>query len=337
MKIALDGMGGDNAPDAVVGGAALALKRYSDLELILVGKKDRLQPYLKKHHIARHPRLSVEHAEQVVRMDEPSTVSIRSKKNSSITVCADLASKGHADAVVTAGHTGAAVAATKIKMRTLPGVERPAIATIMPSISGPFLLIDAGANTDCKPLNLGQFALMGEAFAKLAFSRANPSIGLLSIGEEDEKGNDLTKESFQLFSSMPINFTGNVEGKAVFQHPPDVIVCDGFVGNILLKASESMAIAVMTWLKELFTKNPIRVTSAILGKSAFEDLKAISDYEEAGGAPLLGLNGICIIGHGSSSSKAIMNAVRVAREMIRIELNSQISTRIKECGVAIKN
>ena len=336
MKIAVDGMGGDYAPGIVVEGVADALKRLPGVEIILVGHEKKMAPYLKKHHLLKHPSLTVVHAEQVVEMSDPSTASIRSKKDSSITVAADLVAKGEADAIVSAGHTGAAVAATKIKMKMLPGVERPALATIMPAIQGPFIMLDVGANIDCKPIHLAQFAVMGEVFAKLAFSSLRPRIGILSVGEEDVKGNSLTKETFKILSDMPINFVGNVEGNALFEKAADVVICDGFIGNVLLKSIEGMARASMYWLKEALSKNPIRMTGAMLMKKAFMELKEIGDSEEYGGARLLGVNGICIIGHGSSTPKAIRNAIRVAEESVKFGMNRQITKSIEEAGIAIK-
>jgi glycerol-3-phosphate acyltransferase PlsX len=221
-------------------------------------------------------------------------------------------------------------------MRMLPGVDRPGIAIIMPAVQGSFILIDAGANIDSKPVNLAQYAVMGKVFARLAFSTLRPRIGLLSVGEEDSKGNDLTKETFKLLSEMPVNFIGNVEGNALFNKAADVVVCDGFVGNILLKSTESMAKAAMYWMKEAFTKNPLRKTGAILLKNAFRELKAIGDSEEYGGARLLGVNGICIIGHGSSSAKAIRNAIRVAEESVKFGINRHITRDIAEAGIDIK-
>ena len=326
MRIAVDAMGGDHAPEVVIQGTAEALKQYPYMDIVLVGHLEIITPMLKKHGISNHPRLRLVHAEQAVAMNEPSTVAIRSKKNSSITVCADLVHRGEADAVVSAGHTGAAVAATNFKMKLLPGVDRAGIATIMPSTNGHFILIDAGANIDCKPIHLAQFAIMGEMFAKCSLKIDNPRVGLLSVGEEDMKGNDLTKETFKMLSNMPINFIGNVEGKLLYEKVADVVVCDGFVGNLVIKSSESLAKALMTWLKQAFMKNPFRQAGAMLAKNAFKELKEICDYEEYGGAPLLGVNGICIIGHGSSSPKAVKNAIRVAGEFIKFRINDQSQT-----------
>ncbi len=338
MKIAVDAMGGDYAPGVVIEGVLLALQEIPGLQLVLVGHQEKLSFYLEKAGLINHPQVELVHAEQVVEMSDHSTDSIRSKKHSSITVCADLVKAGRADAIVSAGHTGAAVAATKVRLRTLEGVDRPALATAMPAVGGKNILIDVGANTDCTPMNLAQFAVMGELYAQLTFGLESPRIGLLSVGGEDVKGNDLTKEVFKILSNMPINFVGNVEGHDIFHKSTcDVIVCDGFTGNSILKASEGLARATYHWLKEAFTRNPIRQTGAFLAKEAFRDLKKISDSEEFGGAPLLGIRGVCIIGHGASSPKAIKNAIRLADTYLKHGLTDRIVKRINECGIAVKH
>ena len=338
MKIAVDAMGGDYAPGVVIEGVLLALQEIPGLQLVLVGHQEKLSFYLEKAGLINHPQVELVHAEQVVEMSDHSTDSIRSKKHSSITVCADLVKAGRADAIVSAGHTGAAVAATKVRLRTLEGVDRPALATAMPAVGGKNILIDVGANTDCTPMNLAQFAVMGELYAQLTFGLESPRIGLLSVGGEDVKGNDLTKEVFKILSNMPINFVGNVEGHDIFHKSTcDVIVCDGFTGNSILKASEGLARATYHWLKEAFTRNPIRQTGAFLAKEAFRDLNKISDSEEFGGAPLLGIRGVCIIGHGASSPKAIKNAIRLADTYLKHGLTDRIVKRINECGIAVKH
>lgn len=338
MKIAVDAMGGDYAPGVVIEGVLLALQEIPGLQLVLVGHQEKLSFYLEKAGLINHPQVELVHAEQVVEMSDHSTDSIRSKKHSSITVCANLVKAGRADAIVSAGHTGAAVAATKVRLRTLEGVDRPALATAMPAVGGKNILIDVGANTDCTPMNLAQFAVMGELYAQLTFGLESPRIGLLSVGGEDVKGNDLTKEVFKILSNMPINFVGNVEGHDIFHKSTcDVIVCDGFTGNSILKASEGLARATYHWLKEAFTRNPIRQTGAFLAKEAFRDLKKISDSEEFGGAPLLGIRGVCIIGHGASSPKAIKNAIRLADTYLKHGLTDRIVKRINECGIAVKH
>ncbi len=335
MKIAVDAMGGDYAPAVVIEAVADALREIPDVEIFLVGHTEKISLYLEKARLKESDRLHLVHADQVVEMGEPSTNAIRSKRHSSITVAAELVASGKADGIVSAGHTGAAVAATKIKLRMAPGVDRPAIATIMPAVGGKFILIDAGANTDCTPLNLAQFAVMGELYSKLILGVEKPRIGLLSVGGEDVKGNALTKETFKILSRMPVNFIGNVEGHDLFKLSSDVVVCDGFCGNVVLKSSESMASAIGQWLKEALSKDALRQFGALLAKNAFRDLKAISNYEEFGGAPLLGINGVCIIGHGASSPKAVKNAIRVANEFAKFSLPNKISERITECSVSL--
>lgn len=335
MYIALDAMGGDYAPSVVIEGAALALADFPELKLILVGHLDKITPWAEKFGLVGHDRVKLFHAEEAIGMDEPSTIALRKKKNSSISVCADLVAQKEAVAVVSAGHTGAAVAVSTIKLRTVKGIDRPAIATVMPAVGGHFILLDAGANVDCKPENLAQFAIMGEAYARLALKIEHPRIGLLSVGGEDVKGSDLTKEAFKMLSKMPINFIGNIEGHNLFSHrKADVVVTDGFTGNVLLKSTESLAEATFHWIKEAFMKNTIRMAIGQVAKPIFKELKEIGNYEEAGGAPLLGLNGVCIIGHGASTPRAIRNACRVAHEFVKADINTKISDRVAESGVA---
>lgn len=337
MKIAVDAMGGDYAPSAIIEGTAIALKDFPDIEVVFVGHLGKISFYLEKFGLSKDPRVTTVHAEEVVEMDEPSTTALRGKRNSSITVAAKLLKNKEVDGVMTVGHTGAAVAACNVIVKPLSGVDRAPLASVMPAIGGHFILLDAGANTDCKALHLAQFAVMGETYCKHILGVDNPSVGLLSIGEEDTKGNELTKETFKLLSKMPINFSGNVEGNDLFVKTTDVVVCDGFVGNVLIKTCESLAGAINHWIKDVFTKNPVRKTGAILAKSAFKDLKAIADSEEYGGVPLLGLNGICIIGHGSSNPKAVRNAIRTCAESIRQRINEKIMARIEESGMTFKN
>ena len=334
MKIAVDAMGGDFAPAVVIEAVATALKELPDVEILLVGNLPKIQYHLEKVRLKESPRLSFVHAEEVVEMGEPSTNAVRSKKHSSITVCAELVKAGKADGIVSAGHTGAAVAATKVRLRMVPGVERPALAALLPAIGGKFILVDAGANTDCEPLNLAQFAVMGELYSKFFLGIENPRIGLLSVGGEDVKGNALTKETFKILSKMPINFIGNVEGHDLFNLGADVVVCDGFSGNVVLKSVESISHAIGYWLKEALMKNVFRKAGAVLAQNAFKELKNVSNYEEYGGAPLLGINGVCIIGHGASTAKAVVSAIRVADGFARNALPELISKRVAECGIA---
>ncbi len=292
MKIAIDAMGGDHAPRVVIEGVFEALSAYKGFDIVLVGNLSVLEPFIKQYRLDTNHRVSLVHAEQVVNMDESSTIALRAKKNSSITVAAELVGNGGADALVSIGHTGAAVAATKVKMRALPGVDRPAIAVIMPSREGKILLLDAGANVDCTPFNLAQFAVMGEVYYRLVLGVHNPKVGLLSVGDEDIKGNDLTKEAFKLISGLPINFIGNIEGNDIFEQKADVVICDGFVGNAILKSCEGLSKVAMHWMKKAFTKNPFRITTAILAQGAFQELKEMGDCEEYGGSTLIGINGV---------------------------------------------
>lgn len=335
--IAVDAMGGDHAPSVVVEGIASALYDFPEIDKIfVVGNLAKISHYLEAYGIADHQKIKLVHAEEVIEMCEPSTAALRAKKNSSITVAAKLLKNREVNAVVSAGHTGAAVAATKVIARTLPGIERPAIATLLPGQKGHFILMDAGANVECKPENLAQFALMGETYARFMFGIDKPRIGLLSVGGEDSKGNDLTKEAFKILASMPVNFIGNVEGDTMYENHADVVLCDGFTGNVVLKTSEGLAKATIKWMKEAFSKNAFRMTGAILAKNAFRDLKEIGDAEEFGGAPLLGINGVCIIGHGSSSSRAVCNAIKVASDFISYGINEKIVAKVRETGADLK-
>lgn len=332
IRIAVDAMGGDYAPAVVIEGLTAALYDFPEYELTIVGHQGKISLYLEKYGIADHPRIKLVHAEETVEMHEPATMALRGKRNSSITMCAKLLRDKKVDAVFSAGHTGAAVAASTVLVRTLEGIQRPGIATIMPGMYGKYILMDSGANPDCEPINLVQFALMGEAYAEFFFDMKEPRIGLLSVGEEDSKGNELTKEAFKMLSSMPINFVGNVEGNTIFENITEVVICDGFVGNILLKGCEGLAKSVMYWMKGVMTKNPVRMTGAMLARNAFKDLKSFADAEDIGGAPLLGINGIVIIAHGSSSPRAVRNGIKVAGEFVKFGINDKIINRVKETG-----
>ncbi|MBQ9502637.1 MAG: phosphate acyltransferase PlsX [Lentisphaeria bacterium] len=334
MKIAVDAMGGDYAPGVVIEGLALTVQEYPDYDFVLVGHSDKVRFYLEKYGLADNPHISVVHAESVCEMSDLSAVALRSKKDSSITVCVKLLKEGKVDAMVTPGHTGATVAATKVLLRTLPGVDRPALAANMPSQTGRFLLMDAGANPDCTVLNLEQFAIMGEIYAQYLFKKDNPSIGLLSVGGEDVKGCELTKEAFKCMERLPINFVGNVEADTIFEGRADVLISDGFAGNVLLKGAEGLAKSTFVWLKRVLSKNALRIIWAMLAQNVFRELKAFGDADSVGGAPLLGINGICIIGHGSSNPKAVLNAIRVAAECVHFKLNEKIVSGIAAANEA---
>jgi glycerol-3-phosphate acyltransferase PlsX len=324
MRIAVDAMGGDHAPREIVAGAVRAAREISGLKtLFLVGQEGAIQQELEKHGEIPS-NLVVRHASEVIEMDETPALAIRKKKDNSISRSMDMVKAGEADAVVSAGNTGAMVVAATLKLRTLEGIQRPAIATVMPTMGRRLVLIDAGANTDCTPDLLVEFAVMGSVYAREILGAKNPVVGLLSIGGEDSKGNEITKEAFRLLSAAPINFRGNVEGHDIFLGETDVIVCDGFVGNVVLKTSESVAHAIGSWLKKEFKANLFRLMGAMILKGAIKSLKDRMNPDVVGGAPLLGANGVCIISHGSSSATAIFNAVRVACEAVGHHVNEHI-------------
>jgi phosphate acyltransferase len=324
MRIALDAMGGDFAPKNNVEGAVLALKEYPHIEkLFLVGDARAVGAELKNVGYQDN-RLEIFHASEVVDMHESGAKAIRQKKDSSISRSVDLVKNGSAQAVVSAGHTGAAVAASVLKMRTLKGIERPAVACVLPTEAGVFVLIDAGANPDSSPENLLQFGVMGSVFSEQVLGNNRPKVALLSIGEEDVKGNDITKEAFKLLKASSLNFQGNIEGRDLYENPADVVVCDGFTGNVVLKTSESIAYAIFGWLRRELNRGLVRKVGAQLARGAFRDIYKKTNAEEYGGMPLLGVNGVCIIAHGSSSPVAIKNAIRVAAESVKQDLNPHI-------------
>ena len=313
MRIALDAMGGDYAPATTVEGAIEAITEDRNLSIILVGNEPQIRDELDKRDCADLP-ISIQQASQIVGMDESPLQALRRKKDSSIRVAIDMVKSGSADAMVSMGNSGAVMATALFVLGKLPGVERPAIATIMPSLKEHFVLLDAGANVDCKPLHLYQFAIMGEAYARFIFNIKKPRVRLLGIGEEDAKGNELTREAFKLIRNSHLTFTGNIEGQDIFSGEADVVVCDGFVGNIALKVSEGLAETIAQMLKTEIMKKASASggAGASLLKDAFRSFMKRMDYSEYGGAPLLGISKPCIIGHGRSTSKAIKNAISVA-------------------------
>ena len=328
MRVALDAMGGDHAPRSCVAGAVLALREFRKLEKIfLVGDEALIRAELDTHRCS-DPRVEIVHSTQVVEMSESAVDGVRRKKDSSISRAVDLVKHGQADAVVSAGHTGAAVAATTIKLRTLEGVDRPGIAAVLPTETNLTVLIDAGANTDARPDHMLQYAIMGAVFSRYVLGYKNPAIGLMSIGGEDIKGSEFTKDIFKLLRHSGLNFRGNIEGHDLFQNPVEVVLCDGFTGNVVLKSCEATAEAVFHWLKSELKRTPMRLAGAMLAKGAFRAIKKRTNYEEYGGSPLLGVDGICIIAHGSSSAKAIKNAIRVALESIETKINPHIVEEI---------
>lgn len=336
MRIALDAMGGDYAPAVTVEGAVETINESEDIEIVLVGDEPSIRKELSGKRYAPD-RLQIRHSSQVVGMDEPALAAVRKKKDSSIRRAVELVKSHEADAVVSAGHSGVAMAASLLLLGASEGVHRPAIATIMPTIKRPFVLLDAGANVDCGPENLLQFALMGDAYCRAMFSNPEPKIALLSIGEEDTKGNLLTKEAFKLLKDSGLRFLGNMEGKDIFSGFADVVVCDGFIGNIVLKTSEGLADVMMKMLKREVTDVATGRIGYLFMKPALRSFRKKTDYAEYGGAPLLGINGACIISHGRSSAKAIRNAVKGAAEFAKKKVNEIVADEINSVRIRAGN
>jgi glycerol-3-phosphate acyltransferase PlsX len=328
MKIALDAMGGDGSPSIEVEGAIVAAKEYR-VEIILVGDERLLKSELEKQGATGLP-ISICHASQRIEMHESPASIVRRKKDSSIVVATALVRDGKASAVVSAGHTGATMTAALFILGPIKGVERPAIATILPTLQGRAMMLDVGANVDCKPEHLYQFAIMGHVYAKKVMHLENPRIGLLSIGEEDTKGNTLTKETFRHLKHSPLNFVGNIEGREVYTGNADVVVCDGFIGNVALKISEGVAEIIGKLLAREIKKSLFGKIGYLLLKPAFTSFKKRVDYAEYGGAPLLGVNGVSIICHGRSSPTAIKNAIAMAVELTESQTINYLQKDIAE-------
>lgn len=329
MRVALDGMGGDHAPVCTAEGAAMALREYPQLSKLLVtGDETRLRKEFSRIG-CNDPRLEIIHTTQVVEMSDSAVDAVRRKKDSSLSRAVELVKKGDAEAVVSAGHTGAMVAATTIKLRTLEGVDRPGIASYLPTEHNVCVLIDAGANVDARPEHLLQYAIMGSVLSKHVLGFENPAVGLMSIGGEDVKGSEFTKDVFKLLKRSGLNFRGNVEGHDLFENPVEVVLCDGFTGNVVLKTAEATATAVFRWLKRELLASPVRKFGASLAKPAFMAIRDKTNYETYGGSPLLGVDGIAIIAHGSSSPLAIKNALRVGLESIEHKINPRIVEAIR--------
>lgn len=330
IRIALDAMGGDSAPHVEVQGAIQAARELP-VGVTLVGDEKRIRQELSLYQV-HGLSLEVVHASQIISMKESAAAALRKKKDSSIRVATELVRKGMASGVVSAGNTGACLAAAKLTLGALNTVDRPALAAVLPTAKNrPSVLLDVGANVDCKPNQLFQFAIMGESFARLVLGRSRPRVGLLSIGQEDMKGNELTKEVFRLLKSAPLNFLflGNIEGRDVFKGEVDVIVCDGFIGNVALKVSEGLSEVVTHLLKKDLSSGLGSQIGALLSRKAFQNFVTRIDYSEYGGAPLLGVRGAVILCHGSSTAKAIKNAIRVALEFCVKQVNEGIEEEIK--------
>src|SRR5437588_2497215 len=323
MAIALDAMGSDRAPRPEIEGAIQAA-RHHGVHVLLVGPGSQVRAELDRHASAAGLPIEIVHASEVITMEDKAAQAVRSKRDSTMRVGLRLVREGRAQGFVTAGNTGAAMATAKIVLGAVPGVDRPALAGVFPTAPGnPAMLLDVGANVDCTPQNLAQFAIMGDVYFRAMFGK-KARVGLLSIGEEETKGNELTREAFQLLKQLPLRFVGNVEGRDLYNGEVDVIVADGFVGNVALKISEGVANLVRTALKESLKATITRQVGAWVSRSAFEDFKKRLDHTEYGGAPLLGVKGVCIITHGSSNANAMKNAIRVAAEFGESGINQAI-------------
>jgi glycerol-3-phosphate acyltransferase PlsX len=328
MRIAVDAMGGDHAPLVNVDGAVAAARDYG-IASLLVGRTAELTRLLADSGY-QGDKIEIVDATEVVTMDDPATAAIRKKRNSSIRVAANCVRDGRAAGLVSAGHTGAAMVSAKMVIGTIEGVDRPALATILPNLSGHCLLLDVGANPDARTEHFKEFAVMGSIYAELIFGKTTPSIGLMSIGEEDTKGSASTKEAFKTLKETGLNFVGNVEGRDVFDGKVDVIVTDGFTGNVILKVSEALAEMIEKLLREEIKKTLQASVGFLLSRSAFRSFKSRIDYSEYGGAPLLGVKGCVIICHGRSSAKAVKNAIRLAAEFSRRGLAEKIQSSIAD-------
>jgi len=331
MRIAVDAMGGDFAPREIVTGAISAARTAKGrFEIVLVGDEKKVKQEIAFHFRTHELALSVHHASQQIEMHESPAYALRNKRDSSVAVAMNLHKSGEVDAVVSAGNTGAVLGAALLKLKKIKGVIRPAIGSILPNGKGANFLIDAGTNVDCKPQQLLQFGIMGSIFMQKMLNISQPRVGLLNIGEEEGKGNEIVQKAYELFRKSPINFVGNVEGRSILSDTADVIVCDGFVGNIILKFAESINAVYTTNLRRRIGKRLKYKFGAYLLKPAFRRLKKTFDYAEYGGVPLLGINGVVIIGHGGSSAKAICNAIFEAEKVISEGVNYTIEHELEK-------
>ncbi len=326
--IAIDAMGGDHAPGTIVDGCVLAAREYG-LPLLLAGRREEVERELGRHDL-RGLSLEIAHASETVGMDESPATAVRRKRDSSIRVGAQLVRDGRAQALVSAGNTGAVMGTAMFVLGAIEGVDRPALTAIVPNQRGRSVWLDVGANVDCRPEHLVQFALMGHVYAREVLGVASPRVGLLSIGEEDGKGNEQTREALKVLKMLELNFMGNCEGRDIFNGNADVIVCDGFIGNVSLKAIESVVEAVEAFLREEISKSLVAKLGFLLSRAAFRSFKRRVDYAEYGGVPLLGVRGGVIICHGRSSAKAIKNAIRVASDFTLHRVNDRIHEAIVE-------
>lgn len=328
MRVAVDAMGGDNAPAIEVEGAIAAAREHG-IPVMLVGDQERLQSELQRHD-TNGLDITIRHASEVVGMHDSASDAVRKKRDSSVRQAFEAVKEGLACAAVSAGNSGATMAAGMFVLKRINGIERPAIAQVFPTLKGLTLVLDVGGNVDCKPIHLVQFAIMGHVYAKHALNMSTPRIGLLSNGEEDSKGNDLTRESNAILRQTSLNYAGYVEGRDIFKGTVEVVVCDGFVGNIVLKTSEGLAEAISTMLKNEIMKDPIAKLGYVFMRGAFGRFKKTVDYAEYGGAPLVGINGVGMICHGGSNAKAIKNAIRFAHEYAASGVTQRIADKLSE-------
>jgi glycerol-3-phosphate acyltransferase PlsX len=327
LRIAVDAMGGDHAPDAIVAGALMAARRLN-VGLLLVGAGDQIARELARHAGAGAVDVEIAHAPDRIEMAESAAAALRRKPGASIRIAAEAVRDGRAAALFSAGHTGAAVMAAHAAFKRLPGVDRPALATVIPTRRSPAVLLDSGATVECRPHHLVQFAVMGSAYARVALGCAVPRVGLLSVGEEESKGNELTREAHQLLKSAPIAFVGNVEGRDVYSGEADVIVCDGFTGNVTLKISEGLVETVERLLHDELSATVGTRVGYLLSRQAFLRFRKRVDYSEYGGAPLIGLDGLCVIGHGRSSAKAVRSAIAMTVKCVQDQLLDKLAHEV---------
>lgn len=332
MRIVVDVMGGDHGCAVVIEGVKQALQSNEKIaELFLVGRQEEIQAALTQTRL-QDPRLKIVHASEVLTMHDKPVDGLKKKKDCSILRGVDLLRDGKADALISPGNTGGLVAAATIRLRKLDGVDRAGIATVIPTEENEFVLLDSGANVECRPLHLAHYAVLGSVYSREILGYKRPRVGLLSNGTEDNKGNELTLEAFKLCKLIDLNFIGNVEGHDLFHNKVDVVICDGFVGNIVLKTIESFARGLVGWLKKELSQNPKRILGALLAKNALRTIKRRMDPDAYGGAPLLGLNGNVMKAHGSARERAIMNAIRVSTEAVQHQINQVFRDEIERAN-----
>ncbi len=331
IRIALDGFGSDRAPESEIMGAIAAAESSKDLEIIITGDKTILKNAINavKKNNRRVSGIKIVHASERITMEDSPSSIVRNKKNSSLRVAYELVQNKEADAVISAGNSGASLAIAMLVFKRIKGIDRPAIATVMPSVGGYTVLIDAGANVDVKPHHLAQFAIMGAEYTAFMKDIKNPKIGILSNGEESSKGNELTREAYKIIQNTDLNFYGYVEGREIFNGRVDVVVCDGFTGNVILKASESLAEMIFNLLREEINKNFMAKIGFFMAKKSLKKFKKLVDHNEYGGAPLLGVNGAAFIAHGGASARAVTSAILVAKHFVEKGINSNIGCKIE--------